>query len=113
METPHDTVGPRKTRWFVGALTVWPVIYFFVFIGVVLVSVGRSGADGPGLWLFVVHIVTMIIGFALLAVYAIDIFKNRGVREDRRVMWLLLVLFLNAPAMLVYWWHYMRAPRTT
>lgn len=103
-------VGPAvpRTRWVVGALTAWPPIYFVLFISVAVVTVVRGNEDGPGLWLFALHLGTMVLMLGLLAVYARDIFRNPAVREDRRVMWLVLVIFANVGAMPAYWWNYMR-----
>ncbi len=100
----------------VGALTAWLPLYMLLFIAFAVFSIAQGGDEPPGgkggfTALFAVHIVTMLITFALIAIYAIDIFRNPAVPEDRRVMWLLLVLFVNIGAMPVYWWHYMRAPR--
>lgn len=96
-----------RTRWVVGVLTIWPIVYVAIFFAVVIDS-AVSGEEDIGAWLFVLHIATMLLMFGLLAIYAIDIFRNPAVREDRRVMWLVLVLFVNIGAMPVYWWHYMR-----
>ena len=97
-----------RTRWLVGVLTIWPVVYIALFITVVVGKAFSGEGEGIGVWLLVLHVATMLLMFGLLAVYAIDIFRNPAVREDRRVMWLVLVLFLNIGAMPVYWWHYMR-----
>ncbi len=55
-----------------------------------------------------VHVLTMLVIFALIATYAVDIFRNPAVPEDRRVIWLLLVLLFGVFSMPVYWWLYMR-----
>ena len=112
---PQTSEHPRRTRWVVGALTVWLPIYMLAFLAFAIFSVTRGGDEPPGggggfAALFAVHVATMVISFVLLAIYAIDIFRNPAVREDRRVMWLVLVLFVGPGAMPVYWWHYMRAP---
>ncbi len=56
------------------------------------------------------HVLTMLVIFALIAIYAVDIFRNPAVPEDRRVMRLLLVLLFGVFSMPVYWWLYMRQP---
>jgi hypothetical protein len=60
--------------------------------------------------LFVLHLFTMALGLALMAVYLVDLFRNPDLvdRQDLRIMWVVLVVVLSGLAMPVYWWLYLR-----
>ncbi len=110
-EQSKSARGPEKTRWAIGALTLWPPVYmllFFAFIGTMAVAGPGLMNEGAFRSLFVVHFLTILVIFVLIAIYAVDVFRNPAVPEDRRVMWLVLVLLVGIFAMPVYWWLFMR-----
>jgi hypothetical protein len=71
----------RPIKVFIGVLTIWPIVYMFLFIGFVAlsffaISSGRlpEGNDGPPIWfvaLMVGHLGTMMMALALTAFYIV------------------------------------------
>jgi hypothetical protein len=64
-------------------------------------------------YLFVAHILTMLIIMALLAFYVVHLFKNDSMPSDQRILWMLVLFFGNLFAFPVYWYlHVWRTPPT-
>jgi hypothetical protein len=107
----------RRLSYVIGAATLWVPLYVFAFIalGMVLVLtqpdlLGGGGPPPAFVALIVLHVFTMLLSFALLALYLVDVFRNPDLlsRLDLRIMWVVLVVALGGFAMLVYWWQYLR-----
>lgn len=110
---PRWITTPARA-WALAAATVWPFLYALAFMGLWFAAMFngfRPGDDIPG-WVLpvvAVHLVTMLLGFAVLAVYLVDLFRNPELAGDQntRLVWVILIVFVGAPAMLVYWWKYL------
>ena len=92
-------------------LTAWPLVYFFVFVGFLVVTVagGLGDAEPDGMRaLFALHIATMLIIIGLLIFYVVHAYRSPRVPEDRRVLWTILLLFGSMVAMPIYFWLYIR-----
>jgi hypothetical protein len=106
----------RRLSYVIGAATLWMPLYVFAFIALGMVLVLTQPdllADGPTpafVAVIVLHVFTMVLTFALLALYLVDVFRNPDLlsRQDLRIMWVVLVIVLGGFAMLVYWWEYLR-----
>ena len=107
----------RRLSYLVGAATLWLPLYFLGFIvfsvAFVMTQSGSISEGGPPpafLVLLALHLLTVGLGFALMAVYLVDVFRNPDLldRQDFRIMWVVLVIVLGAFAMAVYWWLYLR-----
>ncbi len=107
------TTPPRA--WSLAAVTVLPLLYGFAFLALWMVAMANrfdlSGGMPP--WVLVVvavHFLMMLLGFAVLAVYLVDLFRNPVFAADpnSRLVWVIIIIFCGAPAMLVYWWKYLR-----
>lgn len=104
----------KSTKILLGIATIWPVIYIPLFIvGVFLMTFLSPGNEGeaPALLalfpvIFLLHFLTIFGGIALEVFYIVNIFKNKRVEEDKRLMWVLLLFFLNLFVMPVYWYLY-------
>jgi len=100
----------------VGVLTLWPPLYlaaFTVWWAVLVVGRGVPPSDGGiPTWFVVVavlHLLTILLGFVLLAVYVVDVVRNPRLEgSDMRVVWVLLVVLMGPAAMPVYWWLHLR-----
>jgi hypothetical protein len=105
-------------RWLLLAATLWPVVYVLFFFVVVAIAAAAGGGDPDGelpvpfALLITLHLLTMLIIFALLAIYMVDVFRNPDLPEDRRVLWAVVIFLGSVFAMPVYWWLYKRPPRT-
>ena len=110
-------IRTRGQSLLVAAATLWTPLYLVAFVVVVLALLVSgpelSSSGGPPGWfitLFGLHLFTIVLGFALLAVYLVDVFRNPDLEEksDMRIMWVLLVIFAGPFAMPVYWWLFLR-----
>jgi hypothetical protein len=107
---------PRRA-YVVGAATLWVPVYVLGFLayGITMTltqSVSRNPHHPPRSFFVLVglHLFTMLLTFVLLAIYLVDVFHNADLAatQDRRTMWVVLLIVLNAFAMTVYWWTYLR-----
>ncbi|HJW96315.1 MAG TPA: hypothetical protein VJ901_22085 [Thermoanaerobaculia bacterium] len=101
-----------------GIGAVWPVIYFFLFIGFMFfmfasMSTGHANQPFNGFWLiFPIHLLTMILMFVVIAMYVIHAFRTDRIPEDRRVLWVIVLLFGGLIAAPIYWYLYLWRPAT-
>ena len=58
----------------------------------------------------ILHIFTILLSIALIAVYLVDVFRNQELqdRQDMRTLWIVLIIVVGGFAMPVYWWLYLR-----
>ena len=102
-------------------LSVWPFVYFIIFIGFMFVSfanVGSSSAHNAQAfdafkYIFVVHLLTMVLMFALTAAYVVHAFRSDELDQDKRTLWVIVLFFGNMLAFPIYWWLYVRPSRRT
>ena len=102
------------------ALTIWPLVYMLLFMGVFVIAAftifqqaqQHQPGPAPGFlpYIFIPHILTMLLMFALMAFYIVHVFKNPALKDDRRVLWA-VVLFMGLPfSAPVYWWLFIWRP---
>jgi len=92
----------------IGIITLWPIIYMVLFMGSIFLAMatGFNQQQAPHFfpYLMVAHLGTMLIMFGLLAFYIVHVFKNPSFKDDRRVLWA-IVIFMGGPVGApVYWW---------
>ncbi len=99
----------------IGILTFWPPLYMALFLAFMVWTLvtGMRGGQGVGpppafVLIFIFHILTMVILFGLLGFYAVCVFKHPGLPQDRRILWLILILMFGFFAMPVFWWIHLR-----
>lgn len=102
----------------IGTITILPLIYLLFFMAFIMVTVlmtfqqAQQQEPGPGFfpYIAVLHVGTMLLMFALMAFYIVHVFKNAALKDDRRVLWV-VVLFMGLPmAAPVYWWLFIWRP---
>ena len=95
----------------VGLVSLWPAIYMLLFLGFFVwtaFTILNRQPQNPGLLPYIVipHIGTMLVMFALMSFYIVHVFKNAALKDDRRVLWA-VVLFLGSPVSApIYWYFY-------
>ncbi len=95
-----------------GAFTIWPVLYIFLFMGFVLFSMfamETGSSEGPPMMFMVIfplHMLTMLSMFALIAIYVVLAVKNKNLDDTMRIIWVLLLVMFNILAAPAYWWLY-------
>jgi hypothetical protein len=102
----------------IGLFTIWPVIYlllfmiFFVVMAFTIFHHAPQHQPDPGFFPYIVipHVGTMLLMFALMVFYIVHVFKNAALKDDRRVLWA-VVLFMGLPfSAPIYWWLFIWCP---
>ena len=108
----------KTAKISLGILTLWPLVYPFLFIAFVIgtmlttVSGGmRNGPDGaafPAAFVvfFIIHLLTILFMFALMGVYLYILYNSDRVPADKKTLWAVILLFGNMLAMPVFFWIY-------
>jgi hypothetical protein len=92
-----------------GFLTAWPFAYMilfmlFVFL-MILMEPGAGSGFGPLILLiFPVHILTIFLIIGLQIYYIVDVFNNKRVGQDQRVIWVIALILGGMLAMPIYWY---------
>ena len=74
-------------------------------------QVPASGGTVPTWFvvLGVLHVLTILLTFVLLAVYVVDVVRNPMLEgSDTRTVWVVLVVLVAPGATPVYWWLHLR-----
>ena len=101
----------RPLAVVIGVVTIWPAIYMLLFLAFFVwtaFTIFTRQPQDPGFFPYIVvpHVGTMLIMVSLAAFYIVHVFKNAAFKDDRRVLWTVVLLFglpVSAP---VYWWLY-------
>ena len=108
----------RGATILLGLLTVWPLIYgalFMVFMATIFMRFG-SGAKEPPMfvdffrYIFVLHCATILLSFALTGTYVFHAYRTTLIPNDRRVIWIIILVFGNMMAFPIYWYVYLWKP---
>lgn len=113
----------KITKIALGAVTLWPpvwmVLFFLFMIGLFFLDNGRKtpagqhGAPLAMMLFFGLHFLTILVIFALIAFYLVHLFKHSNIPEDKRVIWLLVILLGGVIGAPVYWYlHIWKAPES-
>lgn len=105
----------RPVTILLGALSLWPILYFFFFLVFIVYSFGWMSRGGGAertfpaafQYVFLAHIVTMVLMFALTAVYVVHVFRTDRLASDRRVLWGIVLILGNVIAFPIYWYLYL------
>src|ERR1043166_1482993 len=96
--------------YLLAVLSIWPIVYFFfflAFIGYMFLAPPKAGYDAFR-FIFLFHIGTILLMFALMATYLVHLFRTDRLEPDRRVLWAVVILLFGVFAFPVYWWLYVR-----
>jgi hypothetical protein len=101
----------KPAKIILGMATLWPVFYVFLFFGFVfflIISRPSNEAEiGPAfVILFILHGITMLWIFALLAIYIYNLFQNDRVDKDKKPLWAIVLFMGSIVAMPIYWYLY-------
>ncbi len=104
----------KPVKVILGIATLWPFVYLLVFMGFWLymvlwgVSHQESTKEIPVVFIgvFILHFITMIWTWGLLAIYICNVFKNDRVATDKKALWAVVLFFGNMIAMPIYWYLY-------
>lgn len=108
----------RPVKVVVGLLTAWPILYaglFFIFMVWMVAWISRTsgpGGDqssslpGPAMLMFVVHFLTILLVFGLMAFYLVYLFKTKRVPENTKALWAVGVIVGGVVAMPAFFYLY-------
>ncbi len=106
----------RATTIVIGLLSLWPILYMGIFFGVLaftFVRFASASAAHPAeapvffLALFPLHFLTILLQFALIAIYVIHAFRTDRIENDKRVLWVVVLFLGNMLAFPIYWYLYL------
>ena len=90
----------KITKLLIGALTIIPLIYIILFI----LNFSTNIIDFDLLFNF--HIAVMLLTVGLTIFYISNIFKTDNISSEKKILWVIVIFFGHAIAMLVYWYLY-------
>ncbi len=87
-----------------GACTLWPILYMFLFMGAIFsqfIMMDFGGRPPVGEMptmmkiIFPLHFLTMLWILVLMAVYIRHIFKTEAVAQDKKALWAVVIFCAN------------------
>lgn len=109
----------KPAKVALGLATLWPLLYMFIFMGfgvyMVLSDINQTeGGRAQGvkevppefIAIMVLHMITILWMFALLAIYIYNVFNNDMVDKDKKALWAVVLFLGNMIAMPIYWYLY-------
>jgi hypothetical protein len=111
----------KGIKLLIGILTIWMPLYmigFFVFfITSFLESHDHTVSKGVPTYFTVMmtlHVFTILLSLALAVFYIAHAVKNPKVKQDNRIIWVLVLLMGGIVAMPIYWYiHIWKEPAVT
>jgi hypothetical protein len=109
---PASGGGWTRARWILlGLATLYPGVYFVVFVLGMVLSVGADGQDqgdpdfGGSIAPF--HVAAALVLLVLFPIYLVHVSRHQS-SEGAKTRWTNMILFGSVVAMPVYWWTQMR-----
>ena len=102
----------------IGAVSTWPIIYGCLFLGFILYTFSLADTPAPAgsgfpvmfKYLFILHVLTMLLMFVLMVIYIVHAFRTDLVPNDKKAIWVIALFFGSVVAMPIYWYFYMWRP---
>lgn len=106
----------KSTKIILAVLTAWPVVYMFTFMGFVIyffvtVAIKNQPPEPnhfPSVFavLGILHVLTILEIFGLMIFYLVHLFKYSIISQDKKIIWLLVLIFAGILSMPIYWYFY-------
>ena len=99
----------RPIKLLIGLVTAWPLLHMFIFMGTILAAIIGDPDDAMAAWftlIIVLHFITILIIWGLLAFYVMYLFKTDRVAQDKKALWAVVLFLGNVIAMPVFFWLY-------
>lgn len=97
-----------KTKITLGIVTVLPLVYCIVFLCICFSALFADCKPSPEFMRAIVlaHFLCMFLMGGLLIFYLRNVYRNQSLSAEQKTLWMVILLFGNAIAMPVYWYHY-------
>lgn len=105
----------RPVTILLGVVTIWPLLYMAIFFGYFVYLFARqTAASGFHVfpYFFAMHLLTMLLMVALTIVYIVHAYRSDQIAEDRRIIWVVILVFGNLIAFPIYWYLYLWKPKS-
>lgn len=101
-----------------GVATAWPPVYLILFlIGVSAITIFLSPNRPSGqevspfavagfVAVFAVHMLTIVLVFALIAIYVVLALNNEQLEQSKKIAWVVLLCLFTMVTMPLYWYMY-------
>jgi hypothetical protein len=100
----------RQKRWL-GVASVWPVVWMLVFLAGFIALSWNNNSDGTA-WgvtfavIFTGQVLTIVEIFVVVAYYVVWLMKQDHVPDERKTLWVVILLMGNALAVPIFWFLY-------
>ena len=99
----------KNQKIFLGVISFWPICYIFIFFILLFSMVFLTFINNLGVVLmfpivFILHILTIFLIIGLEIYYIIHIVGNKDFEVYFKVLFVVLVLFMNMIFFPVYWY---------
>ena len=103
----------KPVKIALGLASVWPILYGVLFFTMVIGTIFSAQRDAPpagfpvafGI-LMVLHLLTILLSLGLMVFYIVRIVREPRHDPEKRIIWILLLVFAGWAAMPVYWYLY-------
>ena len=108
----------KSRKIAIGVLTVWPILYIFIFMFYTLAGHFLEGSQGWRGRLFpiisVLHHFTIFWIVPLIVFYLYYLFKTDKVPKNEKALWAAVIIVGNMLTMPVFWFLYIwKDPKTS
>lgn len=99
----------KAWKLLLGALTIWPIMYIALFFGAAFYSIliGQT-KELTGIWDLIIplHLLTILIIFALMIFYVVNVVRNHRIKSDMKAVWAIVVVLGGPIALPIYWYFF-------
>ncbi|MEA2474831.1 MAG: hypothetical protein QOE06_2746 [Thermoleophilaceae bacterium] len=106
----------NRQKALLGVASIWPAVWTAIFLaGFMLLSV-VGPENGTGFTvvfygIFAGHVLTIIETFVVIAYYIVWMMKQDQVPDERKTLWVVILLMGNALALPIFWFVYVLRER--
>ncbi len=101
-------------KYFLGILSILPLLYIVVFFALFIsafVHIASGGNPGSSFLVFfptliVVHFAMILLIFGLIIYYCILVMQNEMLDENKKLLWMVLIIIGNTFALPFYWYFH-------
>lgn len=102
----------KTEAMLLGLVTAIPLAYMLFFFLVILLLASGAGtpSDRSFTFIFVLHVLAIVLIWMLIAFYIWHLFRTDLVSSDKKALWAVVLFLGNMIAMPVFWYIYIWKP---